>query len=48
MDNFIMYLTQAVNKQKNQLGIIIHLMYNKNTIHDKKKRKTQLNGIKIL
>ena len=43
-----LYLTQAVNNQKNQLGNIIPLMYIKNMIHDKKKRKTKAIGIKIL
>ena len=44
-----LYLTQAVDYQKNQLGNIIHvpLMYIKN-IQDKNKRKTQAIGIKIL
>ena len=43
-----LYLPQAVNNQKNQSGNIIPLMYIKNMIHDKKKRKTQAIGIKIL
>ena len=43
-----LYLPQAVNNQKNQLGKIIPLMYIKNMIHDKKKRKTKAIGIKIL
>ena len=42
-----LYLTQAVNNQKNQLGNIIPLMYIKNMINDKNKRKTQATGIKI-
>ena len=43
-----LYLPQAVNNQKNQLDNIIPLMYIKNMIHDKNKRKTQAIGIKIL
>ena len=42
-----LYLTQAVNNQKNQLGNI-PLMYINNMINDKNKRKTQAIGIKIL
>ena len=33
-----LYLTQAVNKQTNQFGNIIHLMYIKKIIHDKIKK----------
>ena len=43
-----LYLTQAVNNQNIQLGNIIPLMYIKNMIHDKEKRKTKTIGIKIL
>ena len=43
-----LYLTQAVNKQKNQLGNIIPLMSIKNMIHDKNKRNTHVIGIMIL
>ena len=34
-----LYLPQAVNNTKNQLGNNIPLMYIKNMIHDKNKRK---------
>ena len=43
-----LYLTQAVNKQKNKLVNIIYLMYIKNMIHDKDRRKTKVIGINIL
>ena len=43
-----LYLAQAVNKQKNQLGNIILLMYIKNMIHGKNERKPQVIGMIIL